>query len=65
MASGDERLEQFDQWTLGIRYGTANDCNNLTYIPEAMFFPINCNTQNDKKLEERDMKEFCMKVFPD
>ena len=26
---------------------------------------MNCNTKNYKKLEERDMKEFCKKVFTD
>lgn len=33
MASGDERIKQCDQWTLGIGDGTANECNDLTYIP--------------------------------
>ena len=30
-----------------------------------MFFRINCNTENDKKLEKRDMKDFCKKEFLD
>jgi hypothetical protein len=64
-ASGDPRLEEFDDWTLSLGDGTANDANRLISIPEAMFFKIRPNTDAEKKAEEQSMKEFCKTVFPD
>ena len=63
-ASGDPKLEDFDSWTLGLGNGTANDAKGLVAIPEDMLFEINSNSNVDQKIEERCMKEFCEKVFP-
>ena len=63
-ASGDPRLESFDSWTLGLGNGTANDSTGLVPIPEDMFFEIKSNTSADQKIEERCMKDFCQRVFP-
>ena len=63
-ASGDPKLEDFDSWTLGLGNGTANDAKGLVAIPENMLFEINSNSNVDQKIEERCMKEFCEKVFP-
>ena len=64
-ASGDQKLEDYDTWTVSIGDGTANDINGLVSIPEDMFYKIKPNTSSDKKAEERSMKEFCKIVFPD
>ena len=63
-ASGDPQLEDFDSWTVGIGDGTANDANGLVAIPENMHFDIKPNTNEDMKVEDRCMKEFCEMVFP-
>ena len=64
-ASGDPVLEQFDEWTLGLGNGTANNENERVIIPENMLIQIKCNMEDDKKVEEECMKELCRRVFPD
>ena len=64
-ASGDSKLENYDNWTLSVGNGTTNDVNGLLHIPEDMFYRIKPNTSSDTKVEERSMIEFCKMVFPD
>ena len=64
-ASGDQKLENYDNWTLSIGDGTANDVNGLVDIPEDMFYRIKPNTTSDTKVEERAMEDFCRIVYPD
>ena len=64
-ASGNPRLEEFDQWSVSIGDGEANNDNGLVTIPQGMFFEIKPNTEADKKAEENSMKEFCSTIFPD
>lgn len=64
-ASGDPRLENFDQWTVSIGDGIANNANGVVDIPQDMFFKIRPNTEADKNAEEKSMKEFSSTVFPD
>ena len=64
MASGNEELQRFDNWTLSIGDGTANDEMEVVDIPEEMFYQIYPNTPEDSKVEERNMKDFCNQIFP-
>ena len=50
-ASGDEKLEQFDKWTVNIGDGTLN-IDGLIDIPEHMFYNISPNTATNPKAEE-------------
>ena len=60
-ASGDPLLEEFDRWTLSI----GNGSTVCVMIPENMVMKIEPNSKDDTKNEERSMKKFCNKVFPD
>ena len=62
-AGGDNRLKDFDTWTLNIGNGTTN--TQLVPIRQDMLFEIKHNTQMDNKNEERSMKEFSSIIFPD
>ena len=62
-ASGDLEKEQFDKWTLSI--GNGMNPEEGISIPESMLTEIIPNTQNSPKNEEKSMKLFCEKVFPD
>ena len=64
MASGNEELQRFDEWTVSLGDGTANDERDVVDIPEEMFYQIHSNTREDSKVEERHMKDFCNKIFP-
>ncbi len=64
-ASGNPRLENFDQWTVSIGDGLANNSNGVVDIPQDMLLEIRPNTEANKKAEEDSMKEFCSTVFPD
>ena len=63
-ASGNQVLEQFDQWTLGIGNGLAADSGYVT-IPSEMLTEIKPNTKEESWREAQSMKEFAQKVFPD
>ena len=63
-ASNNEELKAFDEWTLSIGNGTANDENGRVTIPEKMFTQIKANTKHDQTIEEGCLKEFCKKIFP-
>ena len=65
MASGNPRLEDFDNWSLSIGDGTANNSEGLVDIPQEMCFKIKANTIDDGKVEEKSMKDFCSIIFPD
>ena len=62
MASGDPTLEAFDQWTLSIGNGTAE---NDVKVPEEMIMEIIPNTKSEPWHEAESMKKFCQKIFPD
>ena len=44
-ASGDPILENFDQWTLSLGDGKANDENDKVIIPEDLLVQIKANTK--------------------
>ena len=62
-ASGDPEKEKFDKWTLSI--GNGEDKGGRIRIPECMVTEIVPNTKDCPKNEEKSMKSFCEKVFPD
>ena len=62
-ASGDPRKEEFDRWTLSIGDGMNQD--GKISIPENMTTKIIPSTKESPKNEEKCMKLFCEKVFPD
>ena len=62
-ASGNQRLEAFDQWTLQIGNGMAE--NEAVEIPSEMVTLIEPNTKEDQWKEAQSMKKFCQQVFPD
>ena len=64
MASDDVLLQEFDDWTASIGEGTANDAMDLVKIPDDMFHEIGANTNTDTKVEERAMRKFCEKIYP-
>jgi len=55
--------EEFDRWTLSIGDGMNQD--GKISIPENMTTKIIPNTKESPKNEEKCMKLFCEKVFPD
>ena len=63
-ACGNTALQNFDEWTLSIGDGNANDLQDMVKIPEEMNFDIRPNTEHDSRLEEKSMVEFCNKIFP-
>ena len=63
-AGGNQRLEDFDKWTLSIGEGEANNNDEQVEIPEEHYFRINPNTVKNSKAEENSMKEFCKLIFP-
>ena len=63
-ASGDPKLEAYDNWTVKIGDGTSNDTKGLISIPEDMLYNIKPNTATNQKEEENSMKEFCRMIFP-
>ena len=64
-ASGDPKLEAFDQWTLSLGDGTtATDSDGRVTIPAGMCFKINTNTDKERWKEEKSMKDFCDQIFP-
>ena len=61
-ASGDARLEEFDQWTLALGNGEVDKAaiptsNIATRIPP--------NTAKSRDAERKAMKDFIEKIFPD
>ena len=64
MASGNKLLEQFDQWTLSLGNGTANDKEEKVTIQDDMITQISANTTVNKTVENTCMREFCQHVFP-
>ena len=64
-ASGNILLEEFDQWTVSVGDGTANNHMDMVDIPEEMFYKIDPNTKTDTKVEERAMKHFCKQIYSD
>ena len=62
-ACGNASLHKFDQWTLSIGDGYANDLQDLVKIPEEKLFNIQRNTEEDSKLEEQSMINFATKYF--
>ena len=66
-ASGDPVLEAFDSWTLSIGDGTAETVgeNFLLEIKPEMCIEIKSNTEFDQEAENKSMKKFVSKVFPD
>ena len=64
MASGNEELQRFDEWTVSLGDGTANDERDIVDIPEENYYQIYSNTAEDSKIEERNMKDFCNQIFP-
>ena len=60
-ASGDPVLEAFDQWTLDIGNGSAENVS----IPDEMLTEILSNTKEEPWKEAESMKKFCQQVFPD
>ena len=58
-ASGDARLEEFDQWLLSLGDGTAPVVNSeVIELPEELCSVIN------KDDEKKSMAEFCEEIFP-
>ena len=60
-ASGDVRLEEFDQWLLSLGDGTAPVVSgeDIIELPEDLCSVI------DKADEKKSMTEFCEEIFPD
>ena len=58
-ASGDATLIAFDKWLLSLGDGTAPvDGNGMVELPEEQCVTI------DKDNEDKSMREFCQKIFP-
>ena len=62
-ASGDPKLEEFDQWTLSIGNGSTDD--EAVPIPDEMITEIIPNTPTESWHEDDSMKRFCKLIFPD
>ena len=61
-ASGDQRLEQFDEWTLSIGNGEMDKA----VIPWSnVATKITSNSVKNRDAEGQSMKEFIGKIFPD
>ena len=60
-ASGDQKLEAFDHWTLCIGNGEIES----VILPKNMTTEIVPNTSTETKNEENSMKRFCKEIFPD
>ena len=60
-ASGDVRLEEFDQWLLSLGDGTAPVVSgeDIIELPEDLCSVI------DKEDEKKSMAKFCNEIFPD
>ena len=61
-ASGDHRLEQFDQWTLSLGNG---DMEKAAVPWSYVATKISPNSRLNRNAEEKAMKGFIQKVFPD
>ena len=61
-ASGNPQLEAFDQWTLQIGNGVAD--NDAVQIPTEMVTLIEPNTKEEQWKEAQSMRQFCQQVFP-
>ena len=59
-ASGDDTLERFDKWTLGI----GNGYSESVTIPNELVTEIVPNTKEEPHNEEISMKKFCESIFP-
>ena len=62
-ASGNPKLEEFDQWTLSIGNGSTDD--EAVPIPDEMITEIVPNTPTESWHEDDSMKKFCKLIFPD
>ena len=62
LASGDQSLQEFDDWTLSLGNG---DCDVLD-VPQFMLATeIEPNNPGNSDAEANSMKEFAKKIFPD
>ena len=61
-ASGDPKKEEFDKWTLSI--GNGMNAEGRISIPESMSTKIIPNSKDSPKSEERCMKLFAGRIFP-
>ena len=61
-ASGDQRLEQFDQWTLSLGNG---EIANAVIPLENIATKITPNSSKNREAEAQAMKQFIDKIFPD
>ncbi|WP_416879511.1 AAA family ATPase [Litorimonas sp.] len=65
-ASGDPKLEAFDQWTLSLGDGTAEtNSEGRVTIPADICFQIDVNTDKERWREGKSMNDFCDEIFPD
>ena len=61
-ASGDQRLEEFDNWTLSIGNGISSSIK----VPARMIATrIAPNSKENSTAEGEAMEKFCQKIFPD
>ena len=63
-ASNNPTSVEFDSLSLCIGDGEENDNNNLVKIPSKFHFKIGHNPKGDMQVEERSMKSFCQKIYP-
>ena len=64
-ASNDATLLEFDTLSQRIGEGRDNDITGSVKIPPQFHFEIGHNRKGDMQVEERAMKSFCQKIYPD